>query len=393
MSIKALLLLAAALAQTAEIERDVRELSRISGMKARKPLAAQSITREQVNEFLKKRIKEVAKPEEIRAEEAVLKKFGLAPPDFDLAKSTVALLTEQAAAFYDYDSKKLYLTDWTPSEMRDAALVHEIAHALADQNYNLGRFVKGAQHSDDASLARLAVVEGQATWLMSEYLAGKMGQSLKESPGLVQTMARATERGAGEFPEFDKAPLYFRETLVFPYTKGMLFQNAVVEKSGQEAFGEVFRRPPVSTQEILHPEVYLAGRKPTSPPLPRYKPGRGYKTLIGGSIGELDHAVLLRQYTTEEDAQRAAPAWRGGAYALLENRREHRSVLLYASEWESEEAARDFFQLYRQVLQKKWREMRVDSEAPDAVSGTGDDGRFTLRRTGAVVTSIEGALR
>ena len=113
------------------------------------------------------------KPEELRAEEITLKKIGFVPADFNLEQSTVDLLTEQAAAFYDYHKKKLFLTDWaSSSSMQDAALVHELAHALADQHFHLERFIKKGGASDDSALARMAVMEGQATWLMTEALAG-----------------------------------------------------------------------------------------------------------------------------------------------------------------------------------------------------------------------------
>ena len=55
------------------------------------------------------------------------------PPDFNLADTTVDLLTEQAAAFYDFHRKKLFISDWAQTSMRDVALIHELAHALADQ--------------------------------------------------------------------------------------------------------------------------------------------------------------------------------------------------------------------------------------------------------------------
>jgi hypothetical protein len=126
------------------------------------------------------------------------------PPDFDLAKNTVELLTEQAAAFYDYDRKKLFITDTTSSETQEPVLSHEIAHAIADQNYNLAKYIKAGRKSDDGATARLAVMEGQATWLMSELLARKMGQSLKDSPALLAMMSGATEGGAGQYPVFDK---------------------------------------------------------------------------------------------------------------------------------------------------------------------------------------------
>ena len=80
-------------------------------MKLHHPVPCAFITKADVNKFLKDRVKEVAKPDEIRAEELTLKKFGFVPADFDLAKNTVDLLTEQAAAFYDYNKKKLFITE------------------------------------------------------------------------------------------------------------------------------------------------------------------------------------------------------------------------------------------------------------------------------------------
>ena len=366
------------------------QLTKISGMPLRHAVPCDFITKEKIKEFLNKRVKEVAKPEDLRAEELTLKKFGLVPPDFDLARNTIDLLAEQAAAFYDYDKKKLFVTDTTASETQEPVLSHEIAHAIADQNYNLSKFIKAGRNSDDGATARLAVMEGQATWLMSELLARKMGESLKDSPSLLATMSGAADGAAGQFPVFDQSPLYLRQTLVFPYTKGMLFQHAVFERDGQAGFGEVFRKPPASTQQIIHPEKYFSGIKPTQPDLPQPHLPKGYKSLVGGSLGELEHAIMLEQYSGKERAAELAPHWRGCAFDLEENKKAGRIVLLYAVEWDSEDAARQYLDAYRQQLAKKWKQMTIASQSADAVTGTGDDGRFELRRKGAVVTSMEG---
>lgn len=349
------------------------------------------ISRDKVKAFLEKRVKEVASPAELRAEELTLKKFGLVPQEFNLEKNTVDLLTEQAAAFYDYNKKRLYITDWTPSDTREAALVHELAHALADQNYHLDKYIRQGQKSDDGATARMAVMEGQATWLMSEYLARRMGQSLATSPSLLQMMSRSMDPGGNQFPVFDGSPLYLKETLVFPYTKGMLFQQAVFLKKGKEAFGEVFRHPPVSTQQILHPERYLeGGDTPANPALPSLPEKKGFHGLIEGSIGELDHSILLQQYLGKEIAREVAPHWRGGHYELLERKSPERVVLTYAAEWDDPAVARRYFQLYGELLGKKWKKIAVTEESADRISGQGDDGYFLLRLAGNVVTSVEG---
>lgn len=374
----------------AQIPPLAEELTKVSGMPLRHPVPCDFISKEKIKDFLNKRIKDVAKPEDLRAEELTLKKFGLVPPDFNLAKNTVELLTEQAAAFYDYDKKKLFITDTTGTETQEPVLSHEIAHAIADQNFNLSKFIKAGRKSDDGATARMAVMEGQATWLMSELLAHKAGQSLKDSPALLAMMAGATDGGAGQFPVFDNSPLYLRQTLVFPYTKGMLFQHAVFERDGQKAFGEVFQKPPLSTQQILHPDKYFNAVKPTEPELPQPKLGKGYKSLVGGTLGELEHVIMLEQYSSKEVADALAPHWRGCTFELMENKKASRVVLLYAVEWDTEDAARQYFTAYRRQLAKKWKQLTISTEDEDAITGTGDDGRFELRRKGAVVTSVEG---
>jgi Zn-dependent peptidase ImmA (M78 family) len=138
----------------AEINSVLKDLSEITGFKIRKQLPFQMITRDQVNHFLKDQIRQSVKPAEIRAEEATLKKFGFVPQDFDLKKTTIDLLTEQAAAFYDFHRKKLFISDWAAQNMREAALVHELGHALADQNFPIQKFLGKNADDSEESLAR-----------------------------------------------------------------------------------------------------------------------------------------------------------------------------------------------------------------------------------------------
>ena len=124
------------------------------------------LNKDQLRAFLEQRIQKTLKPDDIRAEELTLKMLGLIPSDFDLRQNTVDLLTEQAAAFYDYNKKRLFILDSTKDdEEAHLALVHELAHALADQHHPLGKYMKEGNPDDDADTARQAVMEGQATWL------------------------------------------------------------------------------------------------------------------------------------------------------------------------------------------------------------------------------------
>jgi len=377
-------------ARCSQVPEISRQLAQITGLPLRHPVPCRFIDKFQVNAFLKKRLTEDSTPDDIRGEELTLKKFGLVPANYDLAASTVDLLTEQAAAFYDYTARKLFLTDSPSGGSVDTILAHELAHALADQNFHLARYIQRGRQSDDGSSARLSVMEGQATWLMNEYAARRRGQNLFGNPALAASMAGSTDSGAGEFPVFDNAPLYLRRSLMFPYVEGMAFQTAVLERDHLRGFAEVFPDPPVSTQQILHPEKYFAKVVPTAPALPDPGLPRGYKVLVHGELGELEHAILLEQYAGKPQARDIAPHWRGCRFELIENKKLSRVVLAYAVEWDDEQSAASYFTLYRQALATKWQHMTIASETPTRVTGLGDDGRFDLRRDGALVTSVEG---
>ena len=169
------LLASAALAQPQsklfeQVEPILAGLSQITGWKVERKVPAEILHQSDFKRIMQDHMNDSSK-KEVRAEELTLKMFGLVPPDFNLVGETVDLLSEQAAAFYDYNKKRLFILDSTKDdEEAHLALVHELAHALADQHHNLGKYMKEGNPDDDASTARQAVMEGQATWLSWAYL-------------------------------------------------------------------------------------------------------------------------------------------------------------------------------------------------------------------------------
>ena len=125
------------LPDAAEINAILRQLSDITGFRIRRELPFRMITRTQINTYIKDQIRHSVRPKDIYAEELSLKKLGFVPADFDLRQTTIDLLTEQAAAFYDFHQKKPSSPNGQRPSMRDEALVHELGHALADQNFNI----------------------------------------------------------------------------------------------------------------------------------------------------------------------------------------------------------------------------------------------------------------
>lgn len=376
-----------------EIKRVLGLISEITGLEAKRPVPSDSITREGWKQFVENEIRENVKPEEIRGEELALKKFGLLPADFDLRQATIDLLGEQAAAIYDHRKKRMLFVEGGANAglMGDMVLVHECAHALADQHFDLRRFIDKAPKADESQAARLAVVEGQAMWIMLEAQLRRMGSSLSTN-GAMLDMFSSSMAGSikGMFPVFDNAPLYLRQTLMFPYLAGLRFQQKAFERYGKQGFSEVLSRPPSTTREVLHPEVWIAGAQRIQPVLPAGPRLDQYKKITDGSIGELDFQILLTQYASEPEAQTVAPQWRAGSFDLHEHRLEKSTVLRWATVWENEKTARDFLALYRKVLTGKWKTVKFAVDSASALEGTGDDGEFRITVAANRVSGIEG---
>lgn len=357
-----------------QIDPTLNELAAITGLTAKTKVERDFITREKLKEFLKTRIDETVKPEELRIEELTLKLFGFVPENYNLKDSTVSLLTEQAAAFYDYRKKKMFLLESAPDISQRFVLIHELAHALADQHFQLERFIRQGKN-DDSATARMAVMEGQAQWLMYELMSKKAGQSLRKDPGMVRMFINASSGGLSQYPELNGAPLYIRESLLFPYTRGLMFQQAVVERMGDQGFAEVFRRPPTSTRQILHPDLYFEKAKSPVARAPRFAGSSRYKETTDGELGEFDLYILLKQYVNEETADKLSPLWRAGHYRIFEHKKNQHPLLSFTLEFGAEAQAQEFRKLYEEkVLPVK----------------TKRSGRNVVEQKGARVSIIEG---
>ena len=240
----------------AKIDEMIGDVEQIMGLKALAPIPRDLLTREEINSLVSSRLREEDAAESIHDEELFLQLFGFVEKRFDLAEGVVDTLTEQATALYDYKTKTLYLSTWTPEDMQEYALVHELAHALADQHFDLGRYIDKSK-SADGDLARSAVIEGQASWVMTEWVMQQSGRSLRDNSQLAAAAAGASRYEVTEYPVFSSQPLYLREAMLFPYTQGMIFQQAVIDRYGDDGFSHVFRHPPASTQQVIDPKHVL----------------------------------------------------------------------------------------------------------------------------------------
>ena len=342
-------------------------------------------SRDEVTAFIEKHMSEDEDAQRLRRSELVLKKFGLLPRDFDLQHFLLALLREQVAGYYDPKTKTVNLLDWIDTEQQKPVMAHELTHALQDQSFGLEKWMKFGDadladrkgepsaadiDNDEISAARQAVVEGQAMAVLVDYELAPLHQSLLESPQTVEALKQGMLVGTADSPEFGSAPIFLRESLVFPYRYGLDFVVELLKQGGkQKAFAAAFTKPPRNTRQIMEPQTYLDGEKIEPMPLPDFAGiFKNYERFDVGAMGEFDVAVLIDQYAGADASHHLYPAWRGGYYYAARPKGDRAAPLglMYASRWSNAEKAAVFAAIYAKSLAKRYqraRQAREDNSA------------------------------
>jgi hypothetical protein len=402
-----------------ELFRSVDEIlkfaSQDSALPIRKQVKRRLTSRDEVQAYLEKHMSEDEDAQRLKRSEQVLKKFGLLPRDFNLAKFLVSLLREQVAGYYDPKTKTVNLLDWLGAEQQRPVLAHELTHALQDQSFGLEKWMKAGRNdlalkkknptpeeidNDEALTARQAVIEGQAMAVLIDYMLAPTGQSLLSSPQVVEALKQGMLVGTADSVQFSNAPIFLKEVLTFPYRYGLDFVTEVLTKNGKDkAFAGVFKNPPHSTRQIMEPKTYLSGEQIEPMPLPDFAHlARDYKKFDVGSMGEFDVALLVDQYAGVDPSKALYPKWRGGYYYAAKPKGDESAslALLYVSRWASPEGAAEFAAIYAKSLTKRYHSVRPvaleGEKTPELTENTThlNGNREWLTEDGDVVIDVQG---
>ena len=344
------------------------------------------ITRESVEKYVDKRMKDDKDAQRLEQSRLVLEKFGLLPRGYDLHSEFLRLLGEQVAAYYDPKSKSVNLLDWVQPDIQKPVLAHELTHALQDQKIDLEKWeLAGAKDDapepdqqeqivEEAQAARQCVTEGQAMVVLLDYSLVPTGKDILTAPEIVDAM-HASMADNKDSPVFAAAPMFLRESLLMPYTFGLEFVRTVLAKKGKDAaFPGMLESPPIDTRQIMQPETYLLKQAVAPLVIPDLDKlvGPDYQRFDFGGMGEFDIYLLAKQYG--EAPPNYYPHWRGGYYfaAHAKSAPKDQVAMLYFSHWDSPGAARDFAKLYADYLPKRYKKAVLRQSAPANGTSTTD---------------------
>src|SRR6185369_9644178 len=248
------------------------------------------------------------KPADLQFSERTLIALGLLPPASSLRDLTLDLQGNNVAGYYSPDKDELFVVSQsgTLGPAEEVTYSHEFTHQLQDQNFDLDKLGTDAVNQSDRALAQLALIEGDAVsvqnrWTTANLTPEEMGQLLNASldPEALAALQRA--------------PAYLRETSLFPYLTGNPSVESLIAGGGYQAVNAAFAKPPVSTEQVLHPEKYAAGEAPKVVKIPTlFDPGlpAGWKALGQDTLGEFVLRLwLIQGGVAATQATTAAAGW------------------------------------------------------------------------------------
>lgn len=369
------------------------DMSKLLGLPVLEPLKRSIRSREEIRAYVIREMQEDETPAQRYADQKEMEEFGLIPRGFPLDSFLVDLLTEQIAGLYDAKTKEFYIADWIAPDDQREVMAHELTHALQDQHYHLEAWRDAVKSDEDAELARDAVIEGAAVASMLDYTLRQQGMTLAE---IGELDLSTTLGNLNDSPLMAKAPPFIRDDLMFPYSAGADFsQHVLLARGGWPGFHVVFENPPASSQQVMHPDLYLRNVAPAKVDLPDLAGNlpKGWKKLDDNVLGEFGLQEVLKQFLDEVRATQLAAVWAGDRYALYEQGSAGKLLLAVRVHAANDADAARLFGGLSEAFSKKYADQRSLTRGPSFFSFETDEGGVFLRCVASDCVSLEGANR
>jgi hypothetical protein len=313
---------------------------------------------------------------------------GMLPEGTDPASLAASFMAISAGATYSPLDKQVLIVD----KFRDESLLtHEFTHALQDQHFDLMKLLVVRPYNFDRAESLFAIIEGDA---MNVQRRAEQGDAYGRRP--LDDIIKQEGARFGEYRREVGAlfPPLLTETFIFRYREGARFVEAVRRSRGERGVDALFSHPPLSTEQILHPEKYEAGEAPREVQLDEDAfTENNWKSVTSTPLGEVGVRGLLLAGVKEKEATRAAAGW-GGDRAFLFERAGSVSLFVWKTVWDRPVDAEEFFNAYNALRRQTGALGAGASSTASDVSQSmwREAGRTTIvRRAGDSVIVIRGA--
>ncbi len=319
-------------------DRLSKKLEEIRGRAFQKPLVVREGSRKEYARLSLENAKRLY-GDDLDAAEIFLKTFGLIPGGIRLSVAITAQAPVGIKVYYKDGAIAIVDPD-TP----DDVLLGKMAAGLLDQHWPRKPRQKAIEGNFDAQVALSAARIGDEDLVKNMFWKGKKRDE-KMPGGFLEGLIRATEKWEKEESGFKSmiVPRIFIRFSGFGYRRGTIFAESIRQKDGWAGMDRVQKKPPISTEQILHPEKYWKGELPVqigTEPLFTFLEKKGYRRVYATTLGEFGTAVFFETHDKSQNSARLSAGWGGDTAAVFE--RKGSRLHLWLTTWDTAKDAAEF---------------------------------------------------
>ena len=282
------------------------------------PVAVRFLTPAEFEKGVRSDEKKLDKNErtEIRQFTGLMRALGLIKGDVDLFAAFNDASGSGTLAYYAFDDQRITIRGDRITTAVKPTLVHELTHALQDQQFAIGKRSRKldaeSEKSDNTESSVFdAIVEGDAERIATEY-RDSLSKAQRRALAASEKKQR-DDAGAG----LKKVPKVVLTLIDSPYVLGQAMVQTVAQDGGNSAVDELFRDTPTHEASLLDPFQVIAGdlgaKKVAAPALEK-----GEKKFQAGEFGVFTWYLMLAERIGIRDALTAVDGWGGDAYVAFE---------------------------------------------------------------------------
>jgi hypothetical protein len=342
---------------SAEFKEGLHEIrdgvARIRELPAKTDITEGTVSREALREYYAKfRDDEEDEKRDTETWNKILRLMHVIGPEVDIDEAVTEMYASSVAGFYSLEEDVMVLVDGVGElDMSERlTLAHEYAHSLQDGSLAFRDYDDDDFENTELGTTLSCVREGDAEVTSYEYMDDEFGETWYDELSepeeefsdaeIDALIAEAEQRGEEEsdLPGSFDGLSYFERGFYFNYYECYFFVYEVFDQDGWKGVDALYKDPPTTTEQVLHPEKYFKREAPKHPKAIDLRSALddGWEAQDSFVFGEFDiYNWFASAGSDPEDAYDASEGWGGGRargyYFRPQDPSGEESVLLHLS--------------------------------------------------------------
>ncbi len=270
-------------------------------MKMRKlhalPLVTTAVSQEEMEKVILAWLKRQQPNEEGKKFARGLAALGWIPEAIDPLPLRAAVLARQLGGWYDDESETMFTIEASTASGPAVTSNEPLGIAFGQLLREYGGILYQPQHGPlktDMRLARDSLIAGDAALTRFLHSLQNPASELKDD-----LPAEDPDHPLNQVP----MPAFLRELALFPFNRGFDFAQTLHSAGSFPQLNSAYSRPPISTAEVIEPEVYLDPERPAPVEIQLDDVKlKGVLPFLDDRLGKFACVTALRTYNDDEEA-------------------------------------------------------------------------------------------